>query len=202
MKVLVIGANGTIGRHVVSALEQQHEVVSAGRTSGDVRLDVADPLSVANALEQVGPVDAIICAAGQVAFNSFLQLSSQDWEKGIQSRLMGQINLTQIGGKYLKDGGSITLTTGITADRTIRHGVSAATLNGAIQHFVQAVSSELPRNIRINAVSPTVLTQSVEKYADYFPGYHSVDGDVLASSYVRSVLGAETGQTYRAFAGN
>lgn len=202
MKILVIGASGTIGSQIVNALSATQEVITANYQSGDVQIDMSEPKSVAAAFEAIGKVDAIICAAGNVAFNAFSELSREEWDVGINSRLMGQVNLTQIGSQYLNDGGSITLTSGIIADYPIAYGTSAATLNGAIQHFVKAVALELPRNIRINVVSPTVVTESLSVYGDYFPGFNSINAEDLAKYYVRSVLGVETGQTFKAFAGN
>ncbi len=202
MKILVIGASGTIGSKVVEALAETHEVVKAGKGSGDVQIDITNPDSIRSALNSIGQLDTIICATGDVAFNAFTDLSREEWNVGINSRLMGQVNLTQIAIKYLNDSGSITLTSGIIADHPIAYGTSAATLNGAIQHFAKAVSTELPRGIRINVVSPSVVTESLSTYGDYFPGFHSIDAKDLANSYIRSALGVETGQTFKAFSGN
>jgi len=202
MKILIIGSSGTIGSQITEKLATSHEVIKANHQSGDVQIDISEPKSIEAAFEIVGKVDAIVCAAGNVAFNAFSELSREEWEVGLNSRLMGQVNLTQIGIQYLNDGGSITLTSGIIADYPIAYGTSAATLNGAIQHFVNAVALELPRDIRINVVSPTVVTESLPIYGDYFPGFNSIDAEDLAKYYLRSVLGIETGQTFKAFAGN
>ncbi|KII80226.1 short chain dehydrogenase [Vibrio renipiscarius] len=202
MKILVIGAAGTIGSEVTQALQEQHEVVMAGKSSGDVQIDITDPNSIHAALDKIGKLDGIICAAGDVVFNTFEKISREEWDVGINSRLMGQVNLAQIALSYLNDNGSITLTSGIVADYPIAYGVSAATLNGALEHFVMAVSHELPRGIRINAVSPTVVSESLATYGDYFPGFHSMAAKDVAKSYLRSTLGIENGQTFKAFAGN
>ncbi len=202
MKVLVIGASGTIGSKVVEELAETHDVVKAGKGSGDVQIDITNPDSIRSALDSIGQLDAIICATGDVAFNAFTSLSREEWDVGINSRLMGQVNLTQIGAEYINDSGSITLTSGIIADYPIAYGTSAATLNGAIEHFAKAVSTELPRSIRINVVSPSVVTESLDTYGDYFPGFHSIAAKDVATSYIRSVLGVESGQTFKVFAGN
>ncbi len=202
MKILVIGASGTIGSRIADTLSSAHEVIKANYKSSAVQIDLSDAASIAATFEAVGKVDAIVCAAGNVAFNAFSELSREEWDMGINSRLMGQVNLTKIGSKYLNDGGSITLTSGIVADFPIAYGTSAATLNGAIEHFVKAVALEPPRNIRINVVSPTVVTESLSVYGDYFPGFNSINAEDLAKYYLRSVSGVETGQTFKAFAGN
>ncbi|WP_298770772.1 short chain dehydrogenase [uncultured Shewanella sp.] len=202
MKMLIIGASGTIGSQITAALSNQHDVITAGKHTGARQIDITDPESIHTTLTAIGQLDAIINATGDVAFDSFENLSQKEWNKGIQSRLMGQINLTQMGMHFLNDGGSITLTTGIIADHPIKYGVSAATLNGAIHHFVKAVSNELPRGIRINAVSPSVVTESLSIYADYFPGFQSIDASTLAQFYLRSTLGIETGQVFKAYGEN
>ncbi|GAK85650.1 hypothetical protein JCM19238_3239 [Vibrio ponticus] len=51
MKILVIGAAGTIGSEITQALQSRCEVITAGKTSGDVQIDVTDqaqsmPLSI------------------------------------------------------------------------------------------------------------------------------------------------------------
>mgnify|MGYP002700091933 FL=1 len=202
MKILIIGASGTIGNQIVTALTDKHEVIQANFNSGDVRIDISDTRSIQSMFNTVGMVDAIVCATGNVAFNTFSELSRDEWDVGINSRLMGQINLTQIGHQYLNAGGSITLTSGIIADYPIAYGTSAATLNGAIEHFAKAVSVELPKSIRINVVSPSVVTESLDIYGDYFPGFNSISAKDVAKFYLRSILGVETGQILKAFAGN
>jgi nucleoside-diphosphate-sugar epimerase len=42
MKLLVIGGKGTIGKKVVAHFSKTHEIIIAGRTSGDVTVDIAD----------------------------------------------------------------------------------------------------------------------------------------------------------------
>ena len=162
MKILVIGATGTIGSKVTEALSADHEVIVAGRSNYALAIDINDPELMRTVFEQVGKVDAVVCATGDVAFNSFESLSRDEWDIGINGRLMGQVNLTRIALDFMNDNGSVTLTSGIIADHPIEYGTSAATVNGAIQHFAAAVATELPRGIRINVVSPTVVSESLE----------------------------------------
>ena len=116
---------------------------------------------------------------------------------GLQSKLMGQINLTRAAIAHLSDRGSITLISGILSEEPIHWGVSATTINGAIEHFVKGAACELPRGIRINVVSPTVLEESMGKYADFFPGFVPVPAARVAQAYKKSVLGVQTGQIFR-----
>ena len=112
---------------------------------------------------------------------------------------MGQVNLVRIGQKYLNDGGSFTLTTGILADEPVFGSVSLALVNGGVNSFVKAAAQELPRGQRINVVSPTVVEDSADNYEDFFPGYVPVSMDRVVSGYVRSVEGRITGEIIRIY---
>lgn len=197
MKILLIGAQGTLGRAVAQELGARHDLIAAGRSSGDIRVDLTDRASIAAALAQAGPVDAMVSAAGNVAFGALLELTPEQWAVGLNDKLMGQVNLALLAAPLLNEGGSITLTTGILADDPIRYGASASLVNGAVEAFVRAAALELPRGIRINAVSPTVLQESMSGYAPYFRGFEPVSAARAALGFSRSVEGAQTGQVYR-----
>jgi NAD(P)-dependent dehydrogenase (short-subunit alcohol dehydrogenase family) len=196
MKILLIGAQGTLGRAVAHELGARHDVIAAGRSSGDVRIDLTDRASIAAALAQVGPVDAVVSAAGNVAFGGLLDLTPEQWALGVNDKLMGQVNLALLAAPLLNDGGSITLTTGVLAQEPIRYGASATMVNAAIEGFVRAAAIKLPRGIRINAVSPGVLTESMAGYGPYFRGFESVPAARAALGFSRSVEGAQTGNIY------
>lgn len=197
MNILLIGAQGTLGRAVAEELGPRHTLITAGRNSGDLRIDLTDRDSIAAALARAGKLDAVISAAGNVAFGGLLELTPEQWEIGLRDKLMGQVNLALLAAPLLADGGSITLTTGVLADDPIRYGASATLVNAGIEGFVRAAALELPRGLRINAVSPGVLQESMPGYAPYFRGFEAVPAARAAMGFSRSVEGAQTGQVYR-----
>ncbi len=197
MNILLIGAQGTLGRAVAEELGPRHTLITAGRNSGDLRIDLTDRESIAAALARAGQLDAVISAAGNVAFGGLLELTPEQWEIGLRDKLMGQVNLALLAAPLLADGGSITLTTGVLAEDSIRYGASATLVNAGIEGFVRAAALELPRGVRINAVSPGVLQESMPGYAPYFRGFEAVPAARAALGFSRSVEGAQTGQVYR-----
>lgn len=197
MKIVVIGGNGTIGSAVVEAFAQEHEVIKVGKSSGDVTVDITDTESIKAAFAKIGTVDAVISATGDVAFNLFADMTEQEWQLGLGSKLMGQINLTREVLPYLAPGGSVTLTSGILTDEPIAMGTSATVINAGVEHFAQAVSTELPNGIRINVVSPTVLEESLPVYGDFFKGFPAAPAKRVAQAYVRSVMGVVTGRVFK-----
>jgi len=202
LRILVVGASGELGRAVVGELDERHEIVTAGSKSGTIRIDIADPASIVAGLEAAGPLDAVVCAAGSVSFSPLSQIApapiaSSPYGLGLVNKLMGQVNLALAARDALRDGGSITLIAGVLANAPIVAGSSASMVNGAIESFVMAAAIELPRGLRINAVSPTVFAESMGAYGPYFRGFDPVPVARAARAFSRSVEGRQTGQVYR-----
>lgn len=199
MKILIIGGNGTIGKTVVSHFKKKNEIIIAGRTKGDVTVDIADSSSIKSMFEKTGRFDAIICIAGEAKWDDFNKLSEDDYFIGLKSKLMGQVNLVRIGQNYLNSNGSITLSTGILADDPVVKTTSASMVNGGIHSFVQAVALEIENGIRVNVVSSGMVEDAYEKYKDYFPGHNPIPMKKVINGYVRSVNGKGNGEIIRIY---
>ncbi|UII79460.1 short chain dehydrogenase [Flagellimonas sp. CMM7] len=199
MKILIIGGKGTIGNKVTSYFSEKNEVLVAGRTSGDVTVDIADSSSIENLFKQTGKLDAIICIAGEAKWADFKDLTEDDYYIGLKSKLMGQVNLVRIGQHFLNPSGSITLSTGILADDPVVKTASAAMVNGGIHSFVQAVALEIENGIRVNVVSLGMVVDAYEKYKDYFPGHNPVSMEKAVNAYIRSVNGKGNGEVIRVY---
>jgi NAD(P)-dependent dehydrogenase (short-subunit alcohol dehydrogenase family) len=199
MKILVIGGNGTIGTKVASHLNQKHDIIIAGRNSGDFRVDITEVESIRELLESIPSLDSIICLAGEAKWDDFKDLTEEDHYIGIRSKLMGQVNLVRIAQDYLKSRGSITLSTGILADDPVIKTSSAALVNGAIHSFVKAVALEIENEIRVNVVSSGVVEDAYEKYKDFFPGHNPIPMTKVINAYVRSVEGKGNGEIIRIY---
>ncbi|RKS23646.1 NAD(P)-dependent dehydrogenase (short-subunit alcohol dehydrogenase family) [Pseudomonas sp. WPR_5_2] len=196
MKILLIGAGGTIGSAIDKELSQRHEIVRIGRNSGDFRVDISDSASIRKLFEQTGKFDALICAAGNVTFAPLAEMTEESFALGLKDKLMGQVNLLLIGREYANDGASFTFTTGVLSHDPILSGASAALVNGALDSFVRAAAIELPRGMRVNSISPNVLVEAMGKYAPYFRGFKPVPAADVALAYAKSVEGLQTGQTF------
>lgn len=196
MKIVVIGATGTIGKAVVDELAKRHEVVSVGHSAGELTCDLTQSESIEKMFKLAAPFDAVACCAGKLHFGDFLEMDEEKYRIGLDSKLMGQVNLVRIGVQYISKPGSFTLISGILSRDPIKAGSSAAMVNAAIDGFVKGASIELPSGIRINAVSPTILEESYEKFAAYFRGFDPVPARKVALAYSKSIEGHQTGQIY------
>lgn len=199
MKILIIGGYGTIGKKVVHHFRETDTVIVAGRTKGDVTVDISDSSSIKELFEQTGKLDAIICIAGEAKWADFDDISEEDYYIGIRSKLMGQVNLVRIGLNYLNPNGSITLSTGILADDPVVKTASAAMVNGGIHSFAQATALELKHGKRLNVVSSGMVEDAYEKYKDYFPGHNPIPMHKVVNGYVRSVKGKGNGEIIRIY---
>jgi NAD(P)-dependent dehydrogenase (short-subunit alcohol dehydrogenase family) len=193
MRVLVIGATGTIGRAVVAALSVSNEVISASLRSTTVKVDIADPASIQQMYRSVGRLNAVICAAGQAKFAPLAQLSDADFRFCLDNKLMGQVNLVRFGFEHMEDGGSFTLTTGILAQTPMPGSAAISLVNAGLEGFVRAAALEAPRRIRVNAVSPPWVTETLQ--ALKMDTSQGLPAAVVARAYVRSVTGGDTGST-------
>src|ERR1700676_2548061 len=199
MRILLVGADGAIGSAVDAELGKKHEIIRAGRSRGDVRIDISSEASISRVFEETLRLDAVIAAAGELHFGPLMDMTSAQLAFGINSKLLGQVNLARFAAKYIADGGSVTLVSGIIGEQPVAGGAIAALVNAAIEGFVLGASVNMPRGIRINAVSPGIVTETKDKYAPLFDGFEPVPARRVAVAYARSVEGAQTGQVYRVF---
>jgi NAD(P)-dependent dehydrogenase (short-subunit alcohol dehydrogenase family) len=194
MRILVIGAAGTVGRAAVGEICKRHEIVSAGRKSGTLRVDISDEASIHAMYAKAGKLDAVVCCAGHTHFGPLKDMTAEQFLGGLKDKLMGQVNLVLAGQHLIADGGSFTLTGGILDRDPIRAGVNGSCVDGAVNSFVMAAAVELPRGLRINAICPGLLQDSAAKYDGYFPGHEPVPSARVGLAYAKSVEGAITGR--------
>ena len=197
MRIVVIGASGTLGQAVVAELGSRHEIVAVGRSSGDIRIDMTDQESIRAGFGQIGRFDALVATTGKVKFAPLDQMDNAAYRIGLNDKLMGQVNLVLMGMRTISDSGSFTLTSGVLSHDPVRAGSSASMVNGAIDAFVMAAAIELPRGLRINVVSPGLLEESLGAYGPFFPGHEPVPGARVARAYAKSVEGGLTGKVIK-----
>ena len=194
MRILIVGAEGTVGKAAAAELGKRHEIITAGRTTGSIRVDLSDMASVNAMFTMTGKLDAVVSCAGHVHFGPLSAMQPEQFLGGLKDKLMGQVNLTLACLHVIADGGSVTLTSGVLDRDPIRGGANAAAVNGAIGAFVLSAALEMPRGIRINAVSPGLLEESARKYDGFFPGHEPVSSARVGVAFAKSVEGGLTGK--------
>ncbi len=199
LKLLVIGANGTIGQAVVNEMKDEAEIITASRSNSDIEVDITSTDSIKQMFEKVGEVDGVVCTAGAAHFGPVAEMTPEQNLVAVNSKLLGQVNLVLLGHHYIRDNGSITLITGILMDDPILQAASSAMANGGVRAFVKSAAIEMPRGIRMNSVSPNMLEESKDKYGPLFQGNEPVKGKSVALAFRKSILGGQTGQSYNVY---
>lgn len=196
MKIIIVGASGTMGKHLVKAFEPDHEVITAASKGCQLQVDIRSTASIENMYREAGAFDALISTAGPSYVGPWKKLTDQSFRQGVEGKLMGQINLVLIGQQYINPNGSFTLISGALSHDPQKNFANASAANGAVDAFVRAAAIELGNGIRINSVSPTVIENSPQ-YLPFFPGDIPVTMQALEYGFRKSVFGANTGQVFQ-----
>lgn len=198
MKIVIVGASGTMGTYLSNAFEKEHEVIRADRKNSDVQVDITSPEAIEKMYKKIGAFDALICTAGPTYVGPWKNLNEETFSVGVEGKMMGQINLVLIGQHYIKPKGSFTLITGALTHEPQKNFANASAANAAVEGFVRGAAIELENGIRINAVSPTVIENSPQ-YFPFFPGEMPVTMKQLEFGFRKSVFGANTGQIIKPY---
>jgi NAD(P)-dependent dehydrogenase (short-subunit alcohol dehydrogenase family) len=196
MKIIIVGATGTMGTHLVKALENEHEIIKVASQGADIDADITSTESIDKMFQQVGSFDALISTAGPTFVGPWTKLNDTTFRQGVEGKMMGQINLVLIGQKYINPKGSFTLITGALTHEPQVNFANASAANGAVEGFVRGAAIELENGIRINAVSPTVIENSPQ-YFPYFPGEIPTTMRQLEYMFRKSVFGKVTGHVIK-----
>lgn len=192
MRILLIGATGTIGQAVATALAARHEVIPASKHKARESVDVSNAESIRALFKKVGRVDAIVSAAGEAAFKPLRDLADEDFELSLRSKLMGQVNLVRYGIDSVADNGSITLTSGVLAQHPQPGTAAISLVNAGLEGFARAAALDAPRGVRINVVSPPWVSETLKALG--MPPAGGLPAATVARAYVESVEGRMTGQ--------
>jgi NAD(P)-dependent dehydrogenase (short-subunit alcohol dehydrogenase family) len=190
-RVLVIGSNGLIGSSIVKALKHDHDVVEASRSSKSHPVDIANVESLRALFKSVGKVDSIICTAGVANFHGFNDATDADWSFGLENKLMGQVNVVRFGAEQVNQHGSIILTTGVLSNYPMHGSSIVTTVNAAVDGFVKSAALELKDKVRVNAVSPGWISETLAHMKmDTSIGLPAAE---VANAYVALVNSDKTG---------
>jgi NAD(P)-dependent dehydrogenase (short-subunit alcohol dehydrogenase family) len=192
MQIILIGASGTIGKGILEVLSSGHEIIKVGHRGGDFLVDLSSKDSIETLFEDVGSFDAVISAAGMAKFGSLDEQPDEDYHLAVTNKLMGQVNLVRVGRKYAKENGSFTLTSGMLSYQPIPGSASISMVNCGIEGFVRAAALEMQRGMRVNAVSPVFVKETLEAMG--MDGTDGMSAAKVALAYKESVEGKRNGE--------
>ncbi|MGF6854283.1 short chain dehydrogenase [Paraburkholderia sp. CI3] len=196
MRILVVGATGLLGSHIVRLLATEHDVVGASRKGSALRVDLSDKRSIEAMYAQAGSFDAIICAAGSAKFAPLAALGDEDFSFSLANKLMGQVNLVRCGVDHVSQGGSFTLTSGVLAQQPMEGSAAVSIVNAGVEAFARSAALELRGKARVNVVSPGWVAETLESMGrDPSQG---VPAEIVAQAYKRTLGGSASGEVVSA----
>jgi NAD(P)-dependent dehydrogenase (short-subunit alcohol dehydrogenase family) len=190
MRIVVVGASGTIGRAVVAALGKRHEVVGVSRHSQPA-VDVTSPDAIRALYDALGPLDAVVSTTGAAKFAPLAALGDDDFAFSLGNKLMGQVNLVRLGLERVRDGGVFVLTSGVLARTPMPGSAAISLVNAGLEGFARAAALEAPRGIRVNVVSPPWVTDTLVAFG--MDPSLGLTPEAVAAAYVQAVEGQATG---------
>jgi NAD(P)-dependent dehydrogenase (short-subunit alcohol dehydrogenase family) len=192
MQLLLVGATGTIGQAVLTALSQRHEVIAVSRHTAPLRLDITSAESIQALFAQAGSLDGVVCASGAARFKPLAELEDDDFSFSLQNKLMGQVNLVRSALRHVRDRGAIVVTSGMLGRSPMPGSAAVSLVNAGLEGFVRAAALEAPRGIRVNVVSPPWLSETLTRLGRDPKG--GLPASVVAQAYVKAIEGSMTGQ--------
>src|SRR6476620_10582654 len=135
MKAIVVGSSGTIGHAIRDLLKEKgYEVIEASRSTQPA-VNIDDPSTIDSFYANLDEVDIIVSAAGSAAFTALDQLTDEDIQLSVNSKLLGQVNLVRKGLSKLKPNGVFVITGGILAYTPGPQTSMIAMVNAGLEGF-------------------------------------------------------------------
>ncbi|EJO9866433.1 SDR family oxidoreductase [Vibrio vulnificus] len=168
---VVLGGTSGIGAELAKQLESDHTIVHvASRQTG---LDISDEKSVYHYFETIGAFDHLIVTAGSYApAGKVVDVEITQAKYAFDTKFWGAVLAAKHGARYLKHGGSITLTSGMLSRKVVANTYVKAAINAAIEATTKVLAKELAP-IRVNAISPG-LTKT-----EAYKGMNADDRDAM-----------------------
>ncbi|WP_405680775.1 SDR family oxidoreductase [Streptomyces sp. NBC_00048] len=171
-KIVIIGGTSGIGfavaqqaaaagADVVVASSNQDRVDAATKRLGESaegrRLDVADGNAIAAFFEQVGEFDHLVYTAGEsLLIKPLVDTTPQEARAVFERRFWGAFLSAKYAAPQLRDGGSITFSSGVLAIRPLSGTALTAGITGGIEALSRALAVELAP-LRVNVIQPGVI---------------------------------------------
>jgi NAD(P)-dependent dehydrogenase (short-subunit alcohol dehydrogenase family) len=192
MKAIVLGASGTIGKAVTYLLKDKgYDVVEASRST-EPGVNIVDPSTIDKFYAKVGEVDAIISAAGDAALVSLGQLTDEQIQLSVNSKLLGQINMVRKGLSYLRPNGVIVITGGMLAYAPWPKTSMITMVNAGLEGFAKAAALDLTESRRIVIVHPPWVAETAAQLGmDAAPWPNAAK---TAEAYLAAIEGSKNGE--------
>ncbi len=180
---VVVGGTSGIGKAVAEMLGQRPgRVEIASRGSG---LDISDEAAITAYFEALGPIDHIVITAGsQAPGGSVRDVSLSAAKSAFDVKFWGSVAVARTAAAHIRPGGTITLTSGFLARKTVPGTFVKTAMNAALEAAAKILARELSP-IRVNIVSPGLTDTEA---------YHGMANDARRAMLERAAANLPAGQ--------
>lgn len=142
-----------------------------------IALDATDAASIRAAFDNIGPFDHLVLALGSTkGGGDFATVSLDQVRSGFEEKVFAHFSSAQAALPFLRQGGSITFISAVTAHAAMPGTAGIGAANAAVAALVPILAAEL-KPLRVNGVSPGVIDtpwwdffaqeQKTSVFADY-----------------------------------
>ena len=183
--VIVVGGTQGLGRElaqsyagegrevIVTGRDQSRADAAANEIGGSTRgigFDLAQPHTIAAALEAVGDVDHLVLAAIERDVNKVVAYEIDAAIRLVTMKLVGYTEVIHVLRPRLSDDSSILIYGGLARDRPYPGSTTVTTVNGGVTGLVRTLVVELAP-IRVNAIHNGIVGDSPQ-WRDMPPERH------------------------------
>lgn len=175
-------------------------IQEAGQKAVLIPCDISDEAQAEQLIQRVvnelGGLDILVNnAAYQRYYESFDEITMDDWRKTFDTNVHALFNLTRLSVPHLKDGGSIINTASVNSKKPTPNILPYSTTKGAVANLTIGLAGLLAeKGIRVNAVLPGPIwtpfipagmaAEEVESFGSQTPFGRPGQPAELASAYV------------------
>jgi NAD(P)-dependent dehydrogenase (short-subunit alcohol dehydrogenase family) len=171
---VVIGGSSGIGEVIAGRFaDRGDEVVISSRSASradqvaksiggftqGIELDLAEPVSIENALRGVTKVDQLVITAIEQSVNSLANFDIEAATRAVTVKMVGYTEVVRVLHSRFEPGASVVLFGGLARDRPYPGSTMVSAFNGGITALVRTLALEIAP-YRINALHPGVVGDS------------------------------------------
>jgi NAD(P)-dependent dehydrogenase (short-subunit alcohol dehydrogenase family) len=176
---IIASSNADRVKQAVAALD--------GKAEG-YTLDLSNEQDIRHFFERIGEFDHLVFTAGDtLQLNELVATDLDKARHAFELRYWAALAAIKYASTYIRNSGSIVLTTGVAGERPLKGWTLAASVCGAVVSLTRALAVELAP-IRVNAVSPGVVRTNLWK--DMKDG----DREAMYSQVGKSLLVGRVGE--------
>ena len=174
-KILIIGANGAVGKSCVQKLKDKNELVLISRSKeGDIEnspkissftLDINDYENTQKFINSIDyEISGIIFALGSIVLKPFKQTSTKEFMDVMNSNFFNVANFLHYSIDKFSDNSSVVFFSSIAASRGFKNHTAISSAKSALKGLSVSLAADFAPKIRFNTISPSLSYSKMSNF--------------------------------------